>query len=111
MFGLSFLEIFLVALVAFLVFGPEEFLVAMRNLGRLMRTLRALGDRVQDEMMEATKSVEKEIAKGLPMEPERPGPRPKPGLGEKGNGGHDEKPPEDRGSAAENLEIHKKGGS
>ena len=61
MFGLSFLEILVIAVGAFLVFGPERFPLMLKKIVRIIKTFKDLGTHLQREILENTQKIENEI--------------------------------------------------
>lgn len=57
MFGLSFLEIVLIVIVAFLVFGPERFPEVVRTVARTLRNLKIMAQNAQSEFMDVTRDL------------------------------------------------------
>ncbi len=61
MFGLGFIEIFILGLIAFLVFGPEQFPSVVRNFMRAFNELRRAWTDVKSEVYDVEVEVEKQI--------------------------------------------------
>jgi len=61
MFGLGLTEILIIALVAFLVFGPEKFPSIARNFLKFMNELKSSFSDVQSEFYDLEKEVEEEF--------------------------------------------------
>ena len=63
MFGLGLTEILLLILVAFLVFGPKQFPVVVRNFAKLFNELRQAFTEVKTEFEFTKASAEEELKK------------------------------------------------
>lgn len=61
MFGLDFFEILVIAVVAFLIFGPDEFPVMLRKIAKLLRTIKNLGAQAQQEVFDAARRIEEQV--------------------------------------------------
>ncbi len=61
MFGLGFVEILILALIAFLVFGPEQFPVAAKNFIKLLNELRQAFTDVKSSFDDTQTSAEKRL--------------------------------------------------
>ena len=61
MFGLGLTEVFIIALVAFLVFGPEKFPSIAKNFLKFLNELKASFSEVQSELYDLEDEVQKEF--------------------------------------------------
>ena len=61
MFGLGFTEIVLLALVAFLVFGPQQFPSVMKNFIKILNELRTAFTEVKSEFYDIQAEADKQI--------------------------------------------------
>lgn len=61
MFGLGFTEILIIALIAFLVFGPQKFPAVIRNFMKLLNELKSTVSDVQSEFHDLEKEVQEEF--------------------------------------------------
>ncbi len=100
MFGLDMWEVLLIAVVTFLLFGPERLPELMRTLARFSRMLKDLGGELQREVLQAAREVEREVQEGLDGTPAK---KNDPGLRPPGTEAHSLLPDE----AASSLEPEK----
>ena len=68
MFGIGPEELFLIAIIALLVLGPERMPRLMRDVGRVVGDLRRASDELQKDFMNADKYLEK-VAPTTPATP------------------------------------------
>ena len=61
MFGLGFIEILILILIAFLVFGPEQFPVVAKNFIKLLNELRRAFTEVKSEFYDVQTETEKHL--------------------------------------------------
>ena len=57
MFGIGPEELFLIAIIALLVLGPERMPKVMRDIGRVVGDLRKTSDELRDEFMNADRAI------------------------------------------------------
>lgn len=61
MFGLSFSELALAAIVAFILFGPEQFPSMVRQIVTWVQQLKKFATEAQTSLRDATESLEKDL--------------------------------------------------
>ena len=73
--GMSYLEILVVALVAFVFLGPERMVGMARNLGKMVRTVRAMAadlPSIDDLDLDGTRERDRADARPAPTKDEGP---------------------------------------
>ncbi|MBN2694325.1 twin-arginine translocase subunit TatB [bacterium] len=57
MFGIGFGELILIAIVAFLVLGPEKFPTLAKTMGKGIKDLKNASNDIKNDIMEETKDI------------------------------------------------------
>ena len=66
MFGIGPEELYLIALVALLVLGPERMPKVMRDIGRVVGDLRKTSDELREEFMNADRMLKEPLSPSTP---------------------------------------------
>lgn len=59
MFGISFTELFVIVLIAFLILGPEGFKVSAKKAGRIYKDIKVALQEIQSAVPDAKDLIEK----------------------------------------------------
>ena len=58
--GIGGIEIFIILVIALVIFGPQKLPEMGRSLGKAIREFKSAGNQIQDEITKATDEIEKD---------------------------------------------------